>query len=258
MDPKKITIIDVTDENIDKENICCGFSLKKNQEGYEGKKALMRKRFQEGYRFKKFDLKKRAFVEYVPAEYSWVPIDAPGYMFINCLTVSGRNKNHGFGNRLLEQVIKDSEDKKGIVLITSDKKKPYLADKKFFQKKGFEVFDTAPPYFELMGIRFDPYAPAPKYLPVAKRRKVNIEEGIKVYYTNQCPFADYYADLILNQSREMSLKAEKILVNTNDEARQIPSGYGIFNIFYNGRFLTHEMMDGKKFEKLILSVKDLW
>ena len=31
-------------------------------------------------------------IEYIPAEHAWNPIDAPGYMYIDCLWVSGSFK----------------------------------------------------------------------------------------------------------------------------------------------------------------------
>lgn len=64
------------------------------------------------------------------------------YIFI-VLWVSGKFKGHGYGKQLLEYVINDAkkEGKQGVCVISSKKKKSYLADKKFFLKYGFEVVD---------------------------------------------------------------------------------------------------------------------
>ncbi len=45
-------------------------------------------RFEEGMVIIKLDTNKDAFIEYLPAEYSWKPIHAPGYTFINHVYVA--------------------------------------------------------------------------------------------------------------------------------------------------------------------------
>lgn len=53
---------------------------------------------------------RRYFIEYVPAENAWAPIDAPGYMYIDCLWVSGQHKGHGYSNLLLNECIRDAKE----------------------------------------------------------------------------------------------------------------------------------------------------
>ncbi|QDQ03017.1 hypothetical protein FOH38_22645 [Lysinibacillus fusiformis] len=74
----------------------------------------------------------------------------------------------------------------GIVHITGKKKLPYLSDNRFFEHLGFEVVDQAEPYFQLMALKWhDAVAPSFK-----KQMKIsNVDEGIPIYYTAQCPFA---------------------------------------------------------------------
>ena len=57
----------------------------------------------------------KCFIEYISAENAWVPIDAAGYIYINCLWVSGSMKGHGYSNDLLNECIRDAEEqgKKG-------------------------------------------------------------------------------------------------------------------------------------------------
>lgn len=160
-------IICLTEKNIDNEHICCGFSDIKHTTGTHLKKELIKRRLQDGFNFKKFDVRGKVFIEYVPAEYSWSPIEAPGYTFIHCFWVSGRFKGQGLGTNLLNECIKDSKGKNGIVCITTKKVLPFLTDKGYFLKKGFTVCDTAPPYFELMVKKFKE-APQPTFRKNAK------------------------------------------------------------------------------------------
>ena len=99
------------------------------------KKAWLAERFDEGLVFLKSVERGKCFIEYIPAENAWIPIDADGYMYIDCLWVSGSFKGHGYSTDLLEACIKDSRAKgrKGLCILSSAKKKPLLADPKFLK-----------------------------------------------------------------------------------------------------------------------------
>ena len=109
------------------------------------KKAWLADRFEEGLVFLKSVERGKCFIEYIPAEYAWNPIEAPGYMYIDCLWVSGSFKGHGYSSDLLSECIGDSKakGKKGLCILAAAKKEPFLADPKFLKYKGFEVCDEA-------------------------------------------------------------------------------------------------------------------
>jgi GNAT superfamily N-acetyltransferase len=142
---EKLEIVTVNAANIDSEHICCAIGNDAtNVKRANTKKAWLKDRFPEGHTFKKFDVRGKVFIEYVPAEYAWFPIEAFGYVFIQCLWASGRYKGKGYGSKLLEECEKDCKDTNGLVVVTGRKKLPFTVDKKFYLKKGFEVCDTAP------------------------------------------------------------------------------------------------------------------
>ena len=87
--------IKVTKDNIEEEHICCAIS-RNDDVKVKSKKAWLKDRFDEGLVFLKSTERGKCFIEYIPAEYAWNPIDAGGYMFINCLWVSGKFKGHGY------------------------------------------------------------------------------------------------------------------------------------------------------------------
>ena len=45
----------------------------------------MKQRFDEGLVFYRSEERGKCFIEYIPAENAWVPIEADGYLYINCL-----------------------------------------------------------------------------------------------------------------------------------------------------------------------------
>ena len=81
--------IRITKENIDKEHICCAMSGKQGL----AKKEWMKQRFEEGLVFYRSEERGKCFIEYIPAENAWVPIEAEGWLYIDCLWVSGSMKN---------------------------------------------------------------------------------------------------------------------------------------------------------------------
>ena len=80
--------IQITKENIDKEHICCAMSGKQSL----AKKEWLKQRFAEGLVFYRSVERGKCFIEYIPAENAWVPITADGWLYINCLWVSGSMK----------------------------------------------------------------------------------------------------------------------------------------------------------------------
>ena len=59
----------------------------------------------------------------IDAENAWVPIQADGYLHINCLWIAGSMKGHGYSSDLLRECVRDAKERerKGLC-IQSDKK----------------------------------------------------------------------------------------------------------------------------------------
>ena len=160
----------VTLENLEAEHICCCISDKKGENCVSSKKSWLRNRMQEGLVFNKLDVRGKVFIEYLPAEFAWAPINADGYMYIDCLWVSGQYKGKGYGDQLLDQCIADSKakGKRGLVCLSSKKKMPFLSDPGYLKHRGFKVADTASPYYELFYLPFSDSETVPSIKDVAK------------------------------------------------------------------------------------------
>ena len=71
--------IKLTHENLEQEHICCAISSNKDPQ-VAAKKAWLKNRLDEGLVFLKSAQRGKCFIEYIPAEYAWTPIEADGYM----------------------------------------------------------------------------------------------------------------------------------------------------------------------------------
>lgn len=244
-------IITVTRENLEQEHICCAISNNKDCQ-VMAKKAWLVDRFKDGLVFKKGNVRGKCFIEYIPAENAWTPIVADVYMYIDCLWVSGQFKGQGYSNQLLAECIADSKQqrKNGLVILSSKKKMPYIADPKYLKHKGFMVADTAEPYYELMYLPFDDSTTKPKFKNTVKSPKID-DQGFVLYYSHQCPFTAKYVPLIEKVVTEKGLPFRSIKFETTEQAQNAPAPFTSYSLFYNGEFITNEIFSEKKFEKFV-------
>lgn len=243
--------IRVTKENLEKEHICCAISNNKDIQ-VSSKKAWLSDRLDEGLVFLKSTERGKCFIEYIPAENAWNPIEADGYMYIDCLWVSGSFKGHGYSNDLLGECIRDSKSKgkKGLCILSSAKKKPFLADPKFLKHKGFEVCDEADNGIQLWYLPFAADAEKPQFRACAKHPHTD-ETGYVLYYTNQCPFNAKYVPIVEQTAKEHGISFKAKHIQNRSEAQNAPTPITTYALFYNGEYLTNEQMNDKKFLKLV-------
>ena len=245
-------IVTVTRDNLEQEHICCAISNNRDLQ-VSSKKSWLAERFDDGLVFKKGDVRGKCFIEYIPAEKAWCPIEAEGYMFINCFWVSGQFKGQGNSNLLLEECINDSREKGrlGLCVLSSKKKMPFLSDPQYLKYKGFSVADTAEPYYELMYMPFDTNARKPSFKASVKTPKCS-EPGFVLYYAYQCPFTAKYVPLIEDIAKKKSIPFQAIRFETTADAQNAPAPFTSYSLFYDGDFVTNEILSDKKFEKLLI------
>ena len=244
-------IITITKENLEEEHICCAISNNKDCQ-VQSKKKWIEERMEEGLVFKKGNVRGKCFIEYIPAENAWAPIEADGYMYIDCLWVSGQYKGQGNSNLLLEECIKDSKEKnaKGLVILSAKKKMPFLSDPKFLKYKGFIKADSSDPYFELYYLPFDKSLEKPKFKEKVKKPHID-EKGFVIYYASQCPFTAKYVPILEQAATIRGVEFKSIRYETTKQAQDAPVPFTSFSLFYDGEYITNEILSLKKFEKIM-------
>ncbi len=244
-------IITLTKDNLETEHICCAIS-NNNDCQVISKKNWLRERFNDGLVFKKGNVRGKCFIEYIPAEKAWTPVKADGYMYINCLWVSGQYKGQGNSTLLLDECIKDSKEKgkKGLVILSAKKKMPFLSDPKFLKYKGFKLADTAEPFYVLYYLPFTENAAAPCFMSQVKKPHID-EQGFILYYADQCPFTAKYVPLIKNIADEKGIPFKIVHITSCEQAKNAPAPFTSYSLFHNGEFVCNEILSEKKFEKII-------
>ena len=241
--------IKVTEENLEREHICCAISNNKDCQ-VMAKKNWMKEQLKEGLVFLKGNVRGKCFIEYMPAENAWMPIEAEGYMYINCFWISGQFKGKGYANQLLEECIRDSKEKgkKGLCIRASAKKKPFLSEGDYLKYKGFQLADTAEPFFELLYLPFNE-ADIPRFKECVKNPQIK-EDGYVLYYTHQCPFTAKYVPVLEQAAKEHNISFKSILINSKEDAQNMPVASTTYALFLDGKFVTNEILSEKKFLKM--------
>lgn len=247
-----MTFINLTKENIFSENLCCAISDKKHQAGVAAKKKWLEEQLEQGHVFRKLDVKGKVFIEYAPVEKAWVPVMGENYLYIYCLWVSGSFSGHGYGRELLEYCMEDAvkKGKAGICAISAEKKKPFLSDRKFLEKYGFQAVDRIGNEYLLMALSFDKKQPAPQFSECAKSAVIPGQD-LTIYYGMQCPYIVDCVSQVEKYCSDQQIPFQLIRVDTLEKAKTVPGVFNNWAVFYQGRFETVHLLNEGFLKKIL-------
>ena len=242
--------INLDEKNIAEEHICCAIGDPKHQAGVDKKKEWIKGKLKDGHVFRKLNARGKIFIEYEPIETAWAPINGKNYLYIYCLWVAGSFKGKGSAKELLEYAIEDAKQKKmsGICTLVSQKKKPFIGEKKFFQHFGFEVVDTINDY-ELMALQFDDKE-TPKFNDSVKKTEIDSKD-FTIYYSNECPYVEYEVKELTDYAKSKNIKLDFIKIDSLAKAKNAPCVFNNWANFYQGKFISNTILNANAFEKLI-------
>ena len=241
--------IELSIDNISSTPLCCIYRKKSGHRGVDEKKKWLIDRFSEGHIYRKIENEETAFIEYAPLEKAWVPIVGDNYIYIYCLYVLGEAKGKGYGKILMESVIKDAKEKgeSGIVMLGSEKQKAWLSDQQFASLFGFKETETSPYGYSLFTLSFD--GTLPHFTPKAKDGK-NDEDGLSIYYSPQCPYSIPRIEKLKAYTEKNGIPRHFHFIDTLQKAKEVPSVFNNWAVFYNGVFQTINQIDEKYVDKL--------
>ena len=243
-------IVEVTPENAVKETFFC---IKNNKrQGFEDKLKWFERSYKEGLKIKilKNDKDKMiGFIEYVPAKNAWRPVDADNYMFIHCTYIySKKDRSKGYGSILLEDAEKEAKAKglDGLCVITSTG--GWLANKSLFEKNGFEQIKVKD-RFELLSTTWNSNTKKPKFHNWTNQQKKY--KGWHLLYAYQCPWHEKSVAAILNVAMDYGVDLKVSKINTVEEAKMAPSGFGVFNLLRDGRLIEDHYLSATRFRNIL-------
>jgi len=102
--------------------------------------------------------------------------------------------------------------------------------------------------------KLNPKAKNPSFKKSVLSGECPEKDGLVVYYTNRCPFTEYYVNTELIKAAEKRFIPLKVIkLETMEEAQSAPTPATIFSLFYDGKFVTTDIsacMDSR-FDKTI-------
>ncbi|MCK0109476.1 N-acetyltransferase [Flavobacteriaceae bacterium S0825] len=243
-------IIEVTPNNVEQETLFCIKDIKKP--GFESKRKWFEKRYKEGLHLKILkdnSDKMLGFIEYISANQAWRPVNAENFMFIHCLVVySKKDRDKGYGSLLINEAEKETKKQQmsGLCVMTSDGS--WIANKTIFEKYGFAEVDRRG-RFELLSKTWDKNADIPKLFDWTKQQKKY--KGWHLVYADQCPWHEKSAFDLLNTAMDYGVDLKVTKINSAKEAKNAPSGYGVFNLLHDGKLLEDHYISATRFKNIL-------
>ncbi len=242
-------IVNVTPDNADQETFFCIKDIK--SPGFKSKQHWFKKRYAEGLRLNIFKNNEKmvGFIEYVPARKAWRPVKAPDFMFIHCIAVySKKDRSKGHAKLLIDEAIKQAKTQglSGICTMTSNGS--WLANKDVFVKNGFEQMEQKG-RFELLAKKWDKKSSDPKLIDWTKNQ--GKYQGWHLIYADQCPWHEKSAFDLLNTAMDYGIDLKIKKIKSVQEAKQAPSGFGVFNLLHDGKLLEDHYISATRFRNIL-------
>lgn len=248
METLKLT--EVTPDNVLEQTLFCIKDIK--NPGFESKRKWFEKRYHEGLKLtilKNHQDKMIGFIEYVPLAQAWRPVIGGNYMFIHCMYVySKKDRNRGIGTLLIDHVEQAAKalNMSGLCVMTSSG--GWMANASIFQNLGFKVIDQKD-RFELLATTWDSKTINPEFMDWTAQQQHY--KGWHLVYADQCPWHEKSAFDLLNTAMDYGIDLKLKKITTVDEAKQAPSGFGVFNLLYNGRLLEDHYISATRFKNIL-------
>ena len=252
-----VKIIALTPENIANYGVC-GYKDIKKQVELRRKIEWYSKYYAEGLRINALIAEPGGYqgmIEYMPGEMAHRPVEAKGFLFIQCVFVGFKTefKGKGLASLLLKDVIKEAREKNhsGVAVIT--RTGSFMADKELFLKNGFSVVDKVKPDFELLTLKFDDSTVNPSFKSNLGDQLKNYKQGLVIMRSPQCPYTEKNVNAIIETAQKLRLKPQLIELKDADSVQSSPCAFGSFCIIYNGEIITHHPISNTRFENIIKS-----
>ena len=246
----EVKIVDVTPRNIESETAFCIKDI--SSEGFRCKQDWYHKRYREGLRMcimKDDNGKMIGFIEFVPAEMAWRPVMAEDFVLIHCMYIyPNKNKNKGLGSRLIKYVEDYSKDanKAGVCVVSS--KGAWMAGKQVFEKNGYDLLEHKD-RFDLLSKKWKKEAADPVFIDWTEKQPAY--QGWHLVYADQCPWHDKAVKALVETASQFDFELQVTRLDSVKEAKNAPSGYGVFSLLHDGKLLEDHYISATRFNNII-------
>lgn len=253
-----ISIIDLTPDNIANYGICGYKDVKKHIE-LRRKIEWYSENYPKGLRIKALLSNQGGYqgmIEYMPGQIAHRPVNAEGYLFIQCVFVGFKTefKGKGFATLLINECIGEARKNGSLGVAVVTRSGSFMVDKKLFLKNGFQIVDKANPDFELLALRFDDESIKPSFKLDMNEQLKKYNSGLVILRSPQCPYSEKNVNAIIETAKK-NLKIKTRLIEMKDavSVQCSPCAFGSFCIIYNGDIIAHHPISNTRFENIMKS-----
>lgn len=150
---------------------------------------------------------------------------------------------------LIEEAEKEAKAKgmDGVCVATSEG--GWLANRSLFENNGFEQIE-AKDRFQLLTKIWNREAEKPKFHNWTNQQKKY--KGLHLLYADQCPWNEKSVTALLIVAMDYNVDLKVLKINTVAEAKIAPSGFGGFNLLYDGKLLEDEYFSATRFRNILM------
>jgi GNAT superfamily N-acetyltransferase len=182
--------------------------------------------------------------EFHPLEESFNAISGDNLYFIPCFWIKPEYEKKGYGKKLMEELLKMTRDRKGVVTVTASNWMP----QEFFLKFGFEkIQEKGTVQLLLRKNQKDAscYWFGPSFAPQNQKDRINVD----VVYNLSCPYIVANWRNLIRKAKEITDKLELNIYQQKD--RKDLERYGEANIYIDGEAPFYGPASEEEIEKLI-------
>ncbi len=234
---------------------CCGIKNPAH-EGRRRKICWMQANLKNGLRAKALVApggRQCGYLEYLPGEYAWRAVKAPGYMFLHCIwTFHSDCQGKGYGSRMVQACVEDAQKSgmKGVAVLAREQ--PWLAGAALYLANGFTAVDAAPPDFRLLVRKLDPSAANPTFAGGWEKKLKRYGRGLTIMRSDQCPYIVKFAgEIAQTAEREYGIEPRVVELKSHREAQAAPTPYAVFAVIHDGRVLADHQISRTRFRNIM-------
>lgn len=158
----------------------------------------------------------------------------------------------------LRLTMQKKNNKNGLVTVVGSQKFHFMSDTKWLLRQGFVTVEKTCSGFSLLLYKINENAENPRFNESVKSGECKEKNGITVYFSHRCPFAEFHVKNSLTKTAEKrKFPLNIIKIENIEQAQNSPSPATIFSLFFNGKFVTTDLSSclDSKFDKIIKKIK---
>jgi glutathionyl-hydroquinone reductase len=159
-----------------------------------------------------------------------------------------KNKNKGYGSLLIKEVENEAKKKKMVGICAMASKGSWISDKRIFENNGFIQVDQRG-RFELMSKKWEPITKDPELIDWTANQKKY--KGWHLVYADQCPWHEKSVFALLNTALDNGIDLKVNKLRSASEAKQAPSGYGVFSLLHDGELIEDHYLSATRFRNIL-------